>query len=93
LFEQNNEKTTRLSIRLTVTGTAKVMAYDDITEAQRKRDMKEAIMTCIKGRRRKCQNCEADEDNRPCAEELEAGRCEIGALGLENYRLSARGAS
>jgi hypothetical protein len=64
------------------------MAYDDITEAQGKRDVKEAIMTCIKGRRRKCQSSEADEDNRPCAEELEAGRCETGALDLENYRLS-----
>jgi hypothetical protein len=62
------------------------MAYDDITEAQGKRDVKEAIMTCIKGRRRKCQSSDADEDNRPCAEELEAGRCETGALDLENYR-------
>ena len=33
LFEQNNEKTTQLSIRLTVTGTVKVMTYDDIIEA------------------------------------------------------------
>jgi hypothetical protein len=55
LFEQNNEKTTRLSIRSTATGTAKVMAYDDIVEAQRKRDVKEAIMTGTKKRRRGCQ--------------------------------------
>jgi DDE superfamily endonuclease len=33
LFEQNNEKTTRISIRSTVTGNAKVMCYDDIIEA------------------------------------------------------------
>lgn len=33
LLEQTNEKTTRLSIRSTVTGTAKVMTYDDIIEA------------------------------------------------------------
>ncbi len=45
LFEQNNEKTTRSSIRSTVTGTAKVMTYEDIIEAQRKRDVKEALPT------------------------------------------------
>ena len=33
LFEQNNEKITRSSIRSTVIGTAKVMTYDDIIEA------------------------------------------------------------
>jgi hypothetical protein len=33
LFEQNNEKITRLSIRSTITGTAKVMTYDDIIKA------------------------------------------------------------
>lgn len=85
LFEQNNEKTTRLSIRSTVTGTAKVMAYDDIIEAQRKRDVKEAIMPGTKRRSRKCQSSKSDECNRPRAEELEVGRYEIGALGLENY--------
>lgn len=31
------------------------MAYDDIVEAQRKRDVKEAIMTGTKQRRNKCQ--------------------------------------
>jgi hypothetical protein len=34
---------TQLSIRSTVAGNAKVMTYDDIIEAQRKRDAKEAI--------------------------------------------------
>jgi len=33
LFEQNNEKTTRLLIRLTVIGTAKVMSYDNVIKA------------------------------------------------------------
>ena len=33
LFEQNNEKTTRTSIKVTVVGTAKVMSYEDIVEA------------------------------------------------------------
>ena len=43
LFEQNNEKTTRLSVRSTVVGNAKVMTYDNIVEAQKKCDVKEVI--------------------------------------------------
>lgn len=39
LFEQNNEKTCRKSSGQTVVGHAKVMSYDDIVEAQKKRDM------------------------------------------------------
>ncbi|KAJ5674366.1 uncharacterized protein N7477_004300 [Penicillium maclennaniae] len=41
LFEQNNEKTCRQSSGLTVVGHAKVMSYEDIVEAQKKRDMTE----------------------------------------------------
>lgn len=33
LVEQNNEKTSRVSIHSTVTGTARVMTYDDIVKA------------------------------------------------------------
>ena len=42
LFEQNNEKTARKSIKATIVGTAKVLSYEDIVEAQQKRVMKEA---------------------------------------------------
>ncbi|KUL81415.1 hypothetical protein ZTR_10223, partial [Talaromyces verruculosus] len=38
LFEQNNEKTCRQSSGTTVVGHAKVMSYEDIIEAQKKRD-------------------------------------------------------
>ncbi len=85
LFEQNNEKTARLSIRSTVTGTAKVMTYDGIIEAQRKRDVKEAITTGAKQRNRKRQNPPTGERKRSRAEDLEHGRREIKALGLEEY--------
>jgi hypothetical protein len=34
LFEQNNEKTTRTSMKATVVGTAKVLSYEDIVEAR-----------------------------------------------------------
>jgi hypothetical protein len=38
LFEQNNKSRSRVSTRLTVVATAKVMSYGDIVQAQRKRD-------------------------------------------------------
>lgn len=85
LFKQNNEKTTRLSIRSIVTGTTKVMTYDDIIEAQRKRDIKEAITTGVKQRNRKRQNPPTGERKRSRVEDLEHGRREIKALGLEEY--------
>ena len=43
LFKQNNEKTTRLSIKLTVIKNAKVVTYNDIVKAQKKYDIKKVI--------------------------------------------------
>ena len=51
LFEQNNEKAIRTSTKSTIVGTAKVMSYEDIVEAQKKRDIKEAGATTGRGRR------------------------------------------
>jgi hypothetical protein len=51
LFEQNNEKNTRTSIKATVVGTAKVLSYEDIVEAQQKRDVKDAEAVAARGRR------------------------------------------
>jgi hypothetical protein len=44
---QNNERNCRQSTRSTVVGKAKVMSYEDIVEAQAKRDAKEAAV--VKG--------------------------------------------
>ena len=40
--EQNSEKTTRKSMKVTVVGSARIMSYEDIVEAQKQRDIKEA---------------------------------------------------
>ena len=40
LFEQNNEGKTRQSVKSTVPGKARIMAYDDIVEAEQKRAVK-----------------------------------------------------
>lgn len=51
LLEQNNEKKTRQSVRSTVVGKAKVMSYEDIVEARKKREKKEASKV-LRGSRR-----------------------------------------
>ena len=47
---QNNESNCRQSTRSTVVGKAKVMSYEDIVEAQAKRDAKEAAVVKGKGK-------------------------------------------
>ena len=42
LLEQDNESRSRMSTKSTVIDKAKVMSYEDIVEAQKKRDAKEA---------------------------------------------------
>ena len=49
LFEQNNEKATRKSIRAIVVGSTRVMSYEDIIEAQKQRDIKEAAAEVTRG--------------------------------------------
>lgn len=85
LFEQNNERTTRSSIRSTVTGTTKIMTYEDIIEAQGKRDLKDATTTNAKTADRKSQNLALGESRKSQVEKLEHSMREIEALGLEEY--------
>jgi hypothetical protein len=72
LFEQNNESICRQSTRSTVVGKAKVMSYEDIVEAQAKRDAKEAAV--VKGkpdRKRKCSAPVAAQAKRARKSEME----------------------
>lgn len=87
LFEQNNEKVTRLSVRGTVVGTAKVMSYDDIVQAQQKRDAQEAntAKQPQRGRKRKVLALDGNQDKRPRVEEAEKANREIEASGLMGY--------
>lgn len=61
------------------------MIYEDIVEAQRKRDVKEAITIGTPQGSRKRQKSAAVGHQRSCVEELEHGKSEIKALGLEEY--------
>ncbi|ERF70889.1 hypothetical protein EPUS_02411 [Endocarpon pusillum Z07020] len=52
LVEQNNEKTSRASVRSTVVGGPKVMTYDDIIERQQLRETAERRNTVVTKRRK-----------------------------------------
>lgn len=85
LFEQNNEKTTRKSIRATVVGSARVMSYEDIVEAQRQRDLKEAAAEVSQGRRSKRNPAAQVLGKRSRGQELEEAEQEIKASGMAEY--------
>jgi hypothetical protein len=87
LFEQNNERTTRLSTKATVIGTAKVMSYDEIVKAQQRRDAREGVTPSQpqRGRKRQTSAMTRDQSKRPRIEEAEKANREIEALGLERY--------
>jgi hypothetical protein len=73
LFEQNNEKSTRKSMRATVVGSARVMSYEDIVEAQKQRDIKEAAAKVTRGRRSKRNPPAEVLGKRSRGQELEGG--------------------
>ena len=87
LFEQNNESRSRQSTRSTVIGKAKVMSYEDIVEAQRKRDMKEAGVAG--GSRRSSKRKSAASAHMPRKrsrkQELEEAQLEVEAFGMGDY--------
>jgi hypothetical protein len=73
-----------MSIKSTVAGSAKVMSYDDIVEAQTKRDNKEARKQGAK-RSRGVPSSKNNKRERSRADEAEDAKHDIKALGLEYY--------
>ena len=84
LFQQNNEKTARQSIPSTVVGNAKIMTYDDIVRAEQKRAAKISAKGA-KRRGRPPKGSKSGERKRSPADDLEAGKREIEALGPGDY--------
>lgn len=84
LFEQNNEKTTRDFMRVTMVGRAKVMSYDDMVEAQRRRDEKESRRPLAKKSTETPRVATAMMLSSADREALEAQR-EMDTLGLLQY--------
>jgi hypothetical protein len=86
LFEQNNESNCRKSTRSTVVGKAKVISYEDIAEAQAKRDAKEAAVAKGKpGRKRKSSTLAEAPAKKSRKSEVEVAEAEIEAQGLVEY--------
>jgi hypothetical protein len=85
LFEQNNEKTTHKSMKATVVGSARVMSYEDIVEAQKQRDIKEATAEAGRGRRTKRNASTQVLGKRSRGQELEEAEHEIMVLRMEEY--------
>jgi hypothetical protein len=86
LFEQNNKRNCRQSTRSTVVGKTKVMSYEDIVEAQAKRDAKEAsVVKGERGPKRKSSAPTLAEAKRTQKREAEVAKEEIKVLGLGNH--------
>jgi hypothetical protein len=85
LFEQNNEKATRKSIKATVVASARVMSYEDIVEAQKQRDVKEAAAEVTRSRRSKRNPAAQVLGKRSRGKELEKAEQEIRTLRMEEY--------
>lgn len=86
LFEQNNESNCRRSVRATKVGEAKVMSYDDIVEAQAKRDAKEgAVRGGKRGAKRKGSAPAKAPAKRARKSEAEVAVEEIETMGLGDY--------
>jgi hypothetical protein len=87
LFDQNNEKMSRSSIKSTVVGTARVMSYNDILEAQMKRECKKssAPRPSRRNPKRPVSGTMSDETKRSRLTEVEKGNYEIEDWGLRDY--------
>lgn len=79
LFEQNNEKKSRQRTKSTVVGKAKIMTFEDIAVAKRKREEKEAAR---EAKRKKRAEPSEISHTLPHAE----GNCRQELLrGIEDY--------
>jgi hypothetical protein len=61
------------------------MSYEDIVEAQKHRDIKEAAAEVTRGRRSKRNSAAQVLGKRSRGQELEEAEHEIKALGMEEY--------
>ena len=85
LFEQNNEKATRKSFRAAAVGSARAMSYEDIVEAQKQRDIKEAVAEVTRGRRSTPNPAAQVLGKRSRGQELEEAEHKIRASGMTEY--------
>ena len=88
LFEQNNEAERRKSVKSKVLGTAKVLSYEDLVQAELERDIKEATGRGSGGKRKSKGATQGDSPvrgKRSRSLELEEEANKIRQLGLGNF--------
>jgi hypothetical protein len=81
LFKQNNESNIRASTKSTVVRKARVMSFEGIIEARKKREEKDAAAAGRRGRKRKnsASTPAHSRGQKSRAEEIEEANCEINA--------------
>ena len=84
LFEQNDEKITRQSVKSTMPGNARIMTYDGNVEAEQKRAAKVGATAGERGRGNP-KSSKPGEGKGLGADELETGNREMKGLGLKEY--------
>jgi hypothetical protein len=77
LTKQNNANNTRASRRSIVVGKAKIMSYEDIEEAIKKREEKDAAKGKGRGRKRKKSGSTSCERKKSREEEIESAHREL----------------
>ena len=84
---QNNEKKARNAVRSTVVGKAKVMSYEDIVEARKKRDLKTAKNSDRRVRKpkRKLEDSHPRAKKQAYKDELVLAEQEVVASGLADF--------
>lgn len=87
LVEQNNGTTVRGSARGNVVGDARIMSYSDLSEAQCKRDEKEATGSTRRGKGSKESALAVSPPpvKRMRLHEVDAAEHEIVSMGLQDY--------
>jgi hypothetical protein len=88
LFEQNNEAERRKSVKSKVIGTAKVLSYEDLVQAELDRDIKDAAGRGLGGERKSkgaMQNNFPVRGKRSRSVELEEEVNKIRQLGLGDF--------
>ena len=85
--EQNNEKKARSIVKSTVVGKAKIMAYEDIVEAQEKRDERQAGKSSSKAGKRNGKPPQSPTSLRKhsLVQEEKNANHEIAVVGLSGF--------
>lgn len=81
MFQQNNEKKARQRIKSTVVGKAKIMMFEDIAIAKRKREEKEAVREV----KRKTKKSALTRDMTPTVSYTEGKSHQEQLRGIEEY--------